>query len=70
MPFMSEGGTGADLIGDWFGAGPDRAIALVFTITGIFGFIVTLLAFNSRQYRTLSEQYLKPTTDTEKKAAP
>lgn len=63
MPFMSEGGLGADLIGNWFGVGPDRAIALVFTVTGIFGFLVTLLAFRSRQYRTLSEYYLKPTTE-------
>lgn len=65
MPFMSEGGLGADVIGDWFGVGPDRAIALVFTITGIFGFLVTLLAFRSRQYRVLSEYYLKPTTEKE-----
>ncbi len=30
MPLMTDG-RGADLIGDWFGTGPDRGIALMFT---------------------------------------
>src|SRR3712207_8063276 len=34
MPTMSEGGVGADLIGSWFGVGPQRGIALLFTIAG------------------------------------
>jgi MFS transporter, DHA3 family, multidrug efflux protein len=57
IPFMTTG-KGVDLIGGWFGVGPARGIALVFTLTGIIGLIVTLLAFRSRAYRTLSKQYL------------
>lgn len=58
IPFMTTG-AGADVIGSWFGTGPDRGIALVFTITGIIGLVVTLLAFNSKYYRQLSARYLK-----------
>lgn len=50
-------GAGADLIGGWFGTGDDRGIALVFTLAGIAGVIMTLLAFNSRYYRDLSAVY-------------
>lgn len=56
IPFMTDG-TGADAIGAWFGTGPDRGIALVFTLAGIVGVLVTLLAFSSRQYRQLSDFY-------------
>lgn len=56
IPFMTTG-AGADLIGGWFGTGPDRGIALVFTLTGIIGLIITLIAFRSRPYRLLSECY-------------
>lgn len=56
IPLMTTG-AGATLIGEWFGTGPDRGIALVFTLTGIIGLIVTLLAFLSRPYRQLSEHY-------------
>jgi len=58
IPFMTTG-AGVDLIGSWFGTGPDRGIALVFTITGIIGLISTILAMNSKYYRQLSERYLK-----------
>lgn len=58
-PFMTEGGLGADLIGDWFGTGQARGIALVFCLSGLVGIVVTLLAFNSSYYRRLSEVYLK-----------
>ena len=60
IPFMSEGGVGAGLIGGWFGVGPARGIALVFTVAGLVGLIATSLAFNSRFYRQLSATYLKP----------
>jgi DHA3 family multidrug efflux protein-like MFS transporter len=53
MPTMTDG-RGADLIGDWFGTGPDRGIALMFTIAGIFGVVVTAVAWSSRAYRRLS----------------
>jgi DHA3 family multidrug efflux protein-like MFS transporter len=56
VPFMTTG-AGADAIGDWFGRGPDRGIALVFTIAGVIGVLVTIIAFNSRFYRRLSEVY-------------
>ncbi len=56
IPFMTDGG-GARTIGGWFGTGPARGIALVFTVTGMIGLVVTLLAFKSRAYRELSARY-------------
>ena len=56
IPFMTDG-AGAQSIGDWFGTGPDRGIALVFTLAGMVGVLVTVLAFNSRPYRDLSRAY-------------
>lgn len=53
MPFMTDG-KGADWIGGWFGTGPERGIALVFTIAGLVGIAVTLLARASRSYRRLA----------------
>jgi MFS transporter, DHA3 family, multidrug efflux protein len=56
IPFMTSG-AGADLIGGWFGTGPDRGIALVFVLLGIIGLAVTILALFSRPYRQLSAAY-------------
>ena len=56
IPFMTNG-TGAEAIGHWFGTGPDRGMALVFTVTGLLGVILTLLALGSRSYRQLSGAY-------------
>ncbi len=56
IPFMTDG-AGADAIGGWFGTGPERGMALVFTISGVIGLIVTIIAFNSRYYRELSAAY-------------
>ncbi len=56
IPFMTTG-LGAQTIGGWFGTGPARGIALVFTLTGVVGLIVTLFAFRSRAYRELSARY-------------
>ncbi|ODT78548.1 MAG: multidrug transporter [Pelagibacterium sp. SCN 64-44] len=56
IPFMTDG-AGADAIGPWFGTGPDRGIALVFTIAGLIGVAITIIAFNSRYYRDLSAAY-------------
>jgi DHA3 family multidrug efflux protein-like MFS transporter len=53
MPFMTDGG-GADAIGDWWGTGPDRGIALMFTLAGLAGVVVTVLAWRSRSYRQLT----------------
>lgn len=57
IPFMTTG-VGVDLIGGWFGTGDSRGIALVFTLTGIIGLCMTLLAMNTKYYRILSERYI------------
>jgi DHA3 family multidrug efflux protein-like MFS transporter len=56
MPFMTTG-AGADLLGPWFGTGPERGLALLFTLAGILGLALTLAALGSRQYRKLSRHY-------------
>lgn len=56
VPLMTSG-AGADLIGDWYGRGAERGIAIVFTITGILGVIATLAAFRSQSYRRISAAY-------------
>lgn len=56
IPFMTVG-AGVHLIGGWFGTGADRGIALVFTLTGIIGLCVTLVAMNTKYYRLLSDRY-------------
>lgn len=58
IPFMTTG-RGVDLIGSWFGTGPARGMALVFTLTGIIGFIMTLIARNTKYYALLSKRYLE-----------
>lgn len=58
IPFMTDG-AGARLIGSWFGTGHDRGIALVFTVAGLVGLLVTIVAFNSKYYRQLSATYLR-----------
>lgn len=64
IPFMTDG-AGADAIGDWFGRGPERGMALVFTIAGFIGVLVTILAFNSQAYRNLSQAYASGKDDDE-----
>ncbi len=56
MPFMTDG-AGAELLGPWFGTGPERGMALLFTIAGILGLLLTLAALGSRHYRRLSQHY-------------
>lgn len=58
IPFMTTG-SGVELLGPWFGTGPDRGLALVFTVTGLIGLAVTLMAMRSYSYRTLSRKYQK-----------
>jgi DHA3 family multidrug efflux protein-like MFS transporter len=58
IPFMTTG-AGVSLIGSWFGTGADRGIALVFTLTGIIGLIVTLIAMNTKYYSLLSKRYME-----------
>ncbi len=59
IPFMTTG-AGVDLLGSWFGTGTDRGLALLFTVAGLMGLVVTLLAMRSYSYRVLSETYQKP----------
>jgi DHA3 family multidrug efflux protein-like MFS transporter len=54
MPLMSEGGRGADLICRWYGVGPERGLALMFTIAGAIGVVATLAARASRSYARLA----------------
>ena len=56
VPFMTTG-AGAEAIGDWFGRGPERGIALVFVVAGLLGVLATIAALNSRYYRELSAAY-------------
>lgn len=62
IPFMTDG-TGAATIGSWFGTGPARGIALVFTLSGIIGVVVTIWAFRSKYYRQISAAYAQPSPD-------
>jgi DHA3 family multidrug efflux protein-like MFS transporter len=57
IPFMTTG-AGVGLIGSWFGTGPARGIALVFTVTGIIGLILTVIAMNTKYYKLLSDRYM------------
>lgn len=50
-------GRGADTIGSWFGTGTNRGIAVLFIVSSFIGLIVTIVAFRSRAYRQLSEEY-------------
>ena len=56
IPFMTTG-AGVDMIGTWFGTGTDRGLALLFTVAGLIGLAVTLLAMRSNAYRMLSRRY-------------
>lgn len=56
IPFMTTG-MGVELIGEWFGSGRDRGMALLFMVAGCVGLIVTLLAIQSNAYRVLSARY-------------
>lgn len=58
IPFMTTG-KGVQLIGSWFGSGTDRGLALLFTLAGVIGLAVTVLAMRSAAYRLLSVNYTK-----------
>jgi len=65
IPFMTTG-AGAQAIGDWYGTGPERGMALVFSVAGVLGVAMAIAALNSRQYRQLSAAYAKaPDPDPE-----
>jgi DHA3 family multidrug efflux protein-like MFS transporter len=56
IPFMTTG-SGVDLIGDWYGVGQGRGIALVFSAAGFLGLIITIIAMRTRAYKLLSKRY-------------
>ena len=56
MPFMTDG-LGARTIGSWFGTGEMRGIAVMFSVTGIIGIVVTGAAWTSRSYRRLAASW-------------
>jgi DHA3 family multidrug efflux protein-like MFS transporter len=53
IPFMTKG-RGVDLIGGWFGTGTERGLALIFTLAGLIGLLVTARAWTSKSYRALT----------------
>jgi DHA3 family multidrug efflux protein-like MFS transporter len=67
IPFMTDG-AGARAIGAWYGTGPERGMALVFSVAGALGVMMTLIAFNSRQYRLLSKAYAAGPITQDKKS--
>src|SRR3546814_15492085 len=44
IPFMTTG-AGAQAIGEWYGTGQEGGMALVFSVTGVLGVVLTLIAF-------------------------
>jgi DHA3 family multidrug efflux protein-like MFS transporter len=59
IPFMTTG-RGVDLLGGWFGTGTERGLALIFTLAGLVGLVVTARAWSSNAYRTLSRTVTAP----------
>jgi DHA3 family multidrug efflux protein-like MFS transporter len=59
IPWMTDG-PGVDLIGDWFGVGPARGIAVMFTLAGLVGIGVTVIVWRSRSYRRLAPAAASP----------
>ncbi|HXF60893.1 MAG TPA: MFS transporter [Caldilineaceae bacterium] len=64
IPYMTTG-AGVALLGGWFGTGVDRGMALLFTVAGFIGLLVTLFAMGSRSYRALSSIYQRETAADE-----
>ena len=52
IPFMTDG-RGASSLGEWFGTGTDRGLALIFTVAGLVGVATTAVVWRSRSYRAL-----------------
>jgi DHA3 family multidrug efflux protein-like MFS transporter len=69
IPAMT-GGVLAELIGPWFGTGPERGMALIFIVAGSIGLVVTLFALRSRTYRDLSRRYLRSSIADQEASVP
>jgi DHA3 family multidrug efflux protein-like MFS transporter len=72
MPAATDGWI-AGAIGSWWGTGPERGLAIMFTLAGLLGAIATLLALGSRSYRRLSaqsERQPEPELEAEHDGAP
>ena len=54
MPSADDGWI-ADTIGSWWGTGAARGLAVMFTLAGLVGVVVTVLALGSRAYRRLAK---------------
>jgi len=67
IPFMSTG-AGARAVGAWYGTGPERGMAIMFTVAGSLGVIAALLGLNSRAYRRLSKAYAQGANASDEKA--
>jgi DHA3 family multidrug efflux protein-like MFS transporter len=52
-PICGASRRGADWIGGWFGTGPERGLALMFTLAGLIGVVVTASARASASYKKL-----------------
>ncbi len=61
IPLMTNG-AGATSIGSWFGTGPERGFALMFTLAGLLGVAATALAWASQSYRRLNGTAASDTT--------
>ena len=64
IPYMTTG-RGVEMLGPWFGTGPDRGMALLFIAAAVIGLTVTLLAMRSHAYRVLSAYYQEQPVEEE-----
>ena len=53
MPAATDGSI-ADTIGSWWGTGAAPGLAVMFTLAGLIGVVVTVISLGSRSYRRLS----------------
>jgi DHA3 family multidrug efflux protein-like MFS transporter len=69
IPLMTDG-WGADRIGSWWGTGIERGLAVMFTLAGLIGIVVTLLFRASGSYRKLTTIQVDPESEDELTVAP
>jgi DHA3 family macrolide efflux protein-like MFS transporter len=69
-PLMSEGGALANtFLGDLFGVGPGRGIAVIFAIAAVFLWVVSLAAFAYPRLRNVEEEVPDAIEDDEEEEA-